>query len=98
MLDELLLQKEPAIKISIMLYKQIKQMYMIILLKNKGQTNVNEILKIHPFVFSKLSKASQSYTEKSLRNIINEFDKYDRDTKIGKMDFEIGLKKIICMM
>ena len=39
-----------------------------------------------------------AYTEDELKNIIYAFDKYDKDTKNGEMDFEIGLKKIICML
>ncbi|MBR1884455.1 MAG: DNA polymerase III subunit delta [Clostridia bacterium] len=96
MLDELIKQKEPAIKIAIMLYKQIKQMYMIKLLNSK--TDANSVLKLHPFVFSKLKKSAESYTENDLKQLIFLFDKYDEKTKIGEMDFEIGLKEIICLM
>ena len=98
MFDELIMQKEPAIKISIMLYKQIKQMYIIKLMEEKGRNDVNNVLKLHPFVYSKLQKASQKYNKDDLKRIIYLFDEYDEKTKIGEMDFEIGLKKIICLM
>lgn len=98
LLEELLMQKEPAIKISIMLYKQIKQMYMIKYLKQQNVKDVNSILGIHPFAFAKLNKASDRYTLDYLRKLIDKFDKYDEKTKIGEMDFEIGLKQIICIM
>lgn len=98
LLDELLKQKEPIVKIYIMLYKQIKQMYMIKYLKEKGKKDISSILSIHPFVFRNLSKACDKYTLEELKNIIYAFDDYDYKTKIGEMDFEIGLKKIICMM
>lgn len=98
MLEDLFLQKEPAIKISIMLYKQIKQMYIIKYLKEKKIKNINEILKIHPFVFSKLNKSSDKYTLEHLKLLMNKFNDYDSKTKIGEIDFEIGLKEIICMM
>ncbi|MEG1705460.1 MAG: DNA polymerase III subunit delta [Clostridia bacterium] len=98
MLNSLFLQKEPAIKISIMLYKQIKQMYMIKYLKEKNINNVNEILKIHPFAFGKLNKSSDKYTLKHLKLLMNKFNDYDSKTKVGEIDFEVGLKEIICMM
>jgi hypothetical protein len=41
---------------------------------------------------------SDKYDLKYLRILIDKFDKFDSKTKIGEMDFEIGLKQIICMM
>ena len=96
MLDELILQKEAIVKIYIMLYKQIRQMYMIKLLQNKNEKNIIEILKIHPFVYKKLSMSCKNYSLENLKKIMKMFDEYDEKTKIGEMDFEIGLKKIIC--
>jgi len=98
MLDELLMQKEPAIKISVMLYKQIKQIYMIKYLKQKNTSDINSILEIHPFAFGKLNKVSDKYNIEYLRMLIDKFDNYDSKTKVGEIDFEIGLKQIICMM
>ncbi|MDD2376036.1 MAG: DNA polymerase III subunit delta [Clostridia bacterium] len=98
MLDELLKQKEPVIKISVMLYKQIKYLYMIKYLKGKNTKDINSILEIHPFAFGKLNKVSDKYNLEYLRMLIDKFDKYDSKTKIGEIDFEIGLKQIICMM
>lgn len=97
-LDELLKQKEPIVKIYIMLYKQIKQMYMIKYLKEKNTPNIVQILGIHPFVYKNLAVSCVKYTLKKLEEILNEFDIYDEKTKIGEMDFEIGLKKIIANM
>lgn len=98
MLDDLLNQKESIIKIYIMLYKQIKQMYMIKYLKLKSVPNIAQVLGIHPFVFKNLNISSEKYTLDELKNIIYEFDEYDEKNKNGEMDFEIGLKKIIAMM
>lgn len=97
-LDELLEQKEPIVKIYIMLYKQVKQMYMIKYLKERNNPNIAQVLGIHPFVFKNLSKSCDGYTLKKLKYILNEFDIYDEKTKNGEMDFEIGLKKIISIM
>ncbi len=97
-LNELLAQKEPIIKIYIMLYKQIKQMYMIKIMKDKREQDIAKKLGIHPFVFKNLSISSEKYTIDELKKIIYEFGEYDEKTKVGEMDFEIGLKKIICNM
>lgn len=97
-IDTLIRQKEPIVKIYIMLYKQFKQLYQIKVLKSKNNTNFAQELSIHPFVAKKLSFSADKYTESELKNIIYAFDEYDQKTKNGDMDFEIGLKKIICML
>ena len=98
LLDSLLKQKESIVKIYIMLYKQYKQLLMIKLLKEKGENNIASVLAIHPFVVKKLSVSCNKYSVNELKNIIYAFDEYDQKTKNGDMDFEIGLKKIICML
>ena len=97
-LDDLLKQKESIVKIYIMLYKQIKQMYMIKYLKEKNEANIASKLGIHPYTFKLLSVTCNKYTKDELKNIMYMFDEYDEKTKMGEMDFEIGLKKIICSM
>lgn len=97
-LNTLLQQKEPIVKIYIMLYKQYKQLYMIKLLKDKGEKNIPAALGLHPFVVKKLLASCDKYTQLELKNIIYAFDEYDQKTKNGDIDFEIGLKKIICML
>ena len=97
-LDNLLKQKESIVKVYIMLYKQIKQMYMIKYLKGKNEANIASKLGIHPYTFKLLSDTCNKYTKEELKNIMYMFDEYDEKTKNGQMDFEIGLKKIICSM
>lgn len=99
-LNNLLKQKEPIVKIYIMLYKQIKQMYMIKYFQ-VNKLNMNELstqMKIHPYTLKKLTMACQKYKLIDIKNILYQFDEYDEKTKIGEMDFEIGLKKIILAM
>ena len=98
LLDDLILQKEAIVKIYIMIYKQIKQMYLIKLLQAKNEKDIIGVLKIHPFVYKKLSTSCNNYSLKDLKRILKMFDEYDEKTKIGEMDFEVGLKKIICAM
>ncbi|MEG0872622.1 MAG: DNA polymerase III subunit delta [Clostridia bacterium] len=97
-LDELLQQKEPIVKIYIMLYRQLKQMYMIKCLKNRNITDIAKKLEIHPFVFKNLNISADRYSEDKLKQILYEFNDYDEKTKLGEMDFTIGLKKIISSM
>lgn len=98
-LRELLEQKESAIGISIMLFKQIKQMYMIKLMQQDGVvSNIAEALGIHPFVYRKLSYSVNKYTLDELRQLILEFGEYDERSKIGEMDMENGLVRIIATM
>lgn len=98
MLDDILKQKESIIKIYIMLYKQIKQMYMIKYLKQKNENDIATKLNIHPYTFKLLNNTCNKYSLNELKKIIYMFDEYDEKTKLGEMDFEIGLKKIICSM
>ena len=98
LLDDLILQKEAIVKIYIMIYKQIKQMYLIKLLQEKHEKDIIGVLKIHPFVFKKLSASCNKYSLNDLKRILKMFDEYDEKTKMGEMDFEVGLKKIICAM
>lgn len=98
LLDNILAQKESIIKIYIMLYKQIKQMYMIKYLKQKNENDIAAKLGIHPYTFKLLNTTCNKYTLDELKKIIYMFDEYDEKTKNGEMDFEIGLKKIICSM
>ena len=98
LLDNILAQKESIIKVYIMLYKQVKQMYMIKYLKSKNAQDIASYLGIHPYTFKLLSSTCSKYTLDELKNIMYMFDEYDEKTKNGEMDFEIGLKKIICTM
>ena len=97
-LDELILQKEPIIKIMILLYKQIKQLYMIKYLKEEGILDIANKLNINPYIYGKIGPIANKYSKEELLNLIKRFDEYDEKTKIGEMDFEIGLKQIIMMM
>lgn len=102
-LEDMLAQKTYIGIISGMMYKQIKQMYGIKLLEEKIRkeglnVNIATELGIHPFAFSKLKAASGNYTIKELEELLLEFDEYDSFSKTGKMDAELGIKRIILSM
>ena len=97
-LNDLLEQKEPIIKIYIMLYKQIYQMYIIKYAKLNNIPDISKLFNIHPYTYKNLLASSDKYSLSQLKQILTYFDEYDEKTKNGEMDFEIGLKKIICSM
>lgn len=102
-LDDMLAQKTYIGVISSMMYKQIKQIYGIKLMEKKiKETGINisiaTELGMHPFVFNKLKAAAASYDIEDLENLLLEFDEYDSNSKTGRIDIELGLKRIILQM
>lgn len=80
-LNDLLDQKESIVKVYIMLYKQIRTMYLIKYLKIKKEPNIASILEIHPYTTKILSKSCDIYTLDKLKKIMYSFDEYDEKTK-----------------
>lgn len=102
-LDDLIAQKTYIGVISSVIYKQLKQLYMIKLLEEKSrQTKIRidipQELGINPFVYSKLSRIKEMYTKEKLEELLLEFADYDTNSKIGLDDAELGLKRIVAMM
>lgn len=102
-LDDMLAQKTYIGIISSMMYKQIKQIYQIKLMEKKIKetginVNIATELGIHPFVFNKLKSSATLYNLEDLEKILLEFDEYDSSSKTGKIDIELGLKRIILEM
>ncbi len=102
-LEDMLAQKTYIGMISGMMYKQIKQMYSIKLLEEKIKkeglnVNIATELGMHPFLFSKLKAASANYAIKELEELLLEFDEYDSFSKTGRIDAELGIKRLILSM
>lgn len=95
-LDELLLQKEPLQKIYIMIYKHYKSLYLIKYGLENGYDNINEILKLHPFVFLKAKEQVKNYTLSELKNIYKKLMQLDIDSKTGNIDLYAGIINIMC--
>ena len=96
-LEEMYSFKESPIKISIMLYKQFRELYLIknIMLKDKN-ADITKYIKIHPYRAKILCKSVQNFSINKLEKILSEFANYDEKTKKGELDFEVGLKQLIC--
>lgn len=102
-LDDLLAQKTYIGVIASVLYKQIKQIYLIKLkeeeIKSTGQkVNIATELGINPFVYGKLAKIKEMYTKEKLEQLLIEFADYDMNSKQGLDDVELGLKRIMAIM
>ena len=102
-LEDMLAQKTYIGVISSMMFKQIKQIYEIKLMESKIKKtginlNIATELGMHPFVFNKLKTVSVLYSIEDLEKLLLEFDEYDSSSKTGKIDIELGLKRIILEM
>lgn len=97
-LNDLLAQKTYIGVISSMIFKQIKQIYLIKIIENQKVPNGASVLGINPYVYSKLCKLKDKYTIEKLEELIYEFAQYDVNSKCGLDDIEIGLKRIIAIM
>lgn len=97
MLDEMLMQNEAVQKIAILLYNQIKNIYLIkSILEQNRNIDVASTLGLKPFIARKLIATSNNFETKELEKILYQFADYDEKTKIGKMDAKLGLKQILC--
>lgn len=97
-LDNLVYQKEPLQKILIMLYNHFKKLYFC-KLAVKLKRDVATSLSLKPnqtFLVNKYKKQASYFTEEELEKILNEFNNLDYNSKIGKIDIDIGLRSILC--
>lgn len=99
-LDDLIASKTYIGIISSMIFKQLKQIYLIKLAKHQQTVtgeyiNVAETFGINSFVYSKLRAVAPHYSRETLEELLLEFEQYDIDVKSGKQDAVIGLKRLI---
>ena len=96
-LEEMFSFKEPAQKIAVMLYRRFRELYVIknMLLKDKN-ANIAGELGMHPYRAKLLAQTAQKFSINKLEKVLSLFSEYDYKTKIGDMDFEIGLKQLVC--
>ena len=97
-LDNLLYSKEPMQKILITLYNNFKKLYIttIALEENK---NIAVSLNLKPnqmFLTTKYKVQSKYFTEKDLRDILQDLCDLDYNFKNGKIDLQVGMEMILC--
>lgn len=97
-LKNLIYNKEPIQKILITLYNHFKKLYLV-KLSQKGNEDISQILNLKPnqtFLISKYKKQAEYFREEQLRKIIEELIDLDANSKIGRIDLNLGLEAILC--
>lgn len=97
-LDNLIYQKEPLQKILITLYNHFKKIYLCSVAIKERKDIVNS-LNLRPnqsFLVSKYKKQASYFTETELINLLDSLIELDYNSKIGKIDIDIGIRSILC--
>lgn len=94
----LIYAKEPLAKILITLYNHFKKLYITKMALNTNK-DLASSLNLKPnqiFLTTKYKVQSKFFTEKDLRNIIQELCDLDYNFKSGKIDLQVGLETVLC--
>lgn len=97
-LKNLIYAKEPLAKILITLYNHFKKIYITKMALNTNK-DLASSLNLKPnqmFLTTKYKIQSKYFSEKDLRNILQELCDLDYNFKNGKIDLQIGLETILC--
>ena len=97
-LRNLIFNKEPVQKIFITLYNHFKKLYITKMALNTNK-DLASSLNLKPnqiFLTTKYKVQSKFFTEKDLRNIIQELCDLDYNFKSGKIDLQVGLETVLC--
>lgn len=96
--NNLIYNKEPVQKILITLYNHFKKLYLVKLAQREN-ADIVQVLNLKPnqsFLIAKYKKQAEFFDERKLRQILNDFIELDSNSKIGKIDLNIGLETILC--
>lgn len=99
-LKELLYNKEPIQKILITLYNHFKKIYMVILAE-EYHMGIAESLDLKPnqmFLTTKYKKQATYFKKTELKQILKKLIDLDYNSKQGKIDVNVGLEAILCVM
>jgi len=97
-LNNLIYQKEPIQKILITLYNHFKKLYLcsVAISLNKDIVNTLNLKPNQIFLVNKYKKQVSYFKVNELKELLNQFVELDYNSKIGKIDVDIGLKSILC--
>ena len=97
-LNNLIYQKEPLQKILITLYNHFKKLYLcsIAINLNKDIVNALNLKPNQTFLVSKYKKQLSYFNQDILKDILEAFVELDYNSKIGKIDIDVGLRSILC--
>ncbi|PAB58949.1 DNA polymerase III subunit delta [Anaeromicrobium sediminis] len=96
-LNDMVLQGEPIVRITHMIIRQFRYIYQVKLMLAKGYTNmgIGPKLGIQQFVVSKYVKQSKEFTLERLKEILEELANTDKDIKSGKMEPKLAVEIFI---
>lgn len=97
-LKELIYEKEPIQKILITLYNHFKKLY-VVKIAEKYRKDLAVSMKLKPnqmFLVNKYKMQARYFTEKEIRQILQELINLDANYKIGLIDINVGLEAILC--
>ena len=97
-LKELIYEKEPIQKILITLYNHFKKLY-IVKIAEKYRKDLAVSMKLKPnqmFLVNKYKMQARYFTEKEIRQILQELINLDANYKIGLIDINVGIEAILC--
>ncbi len=97
-LNNLIYSKEPIQKILITLYNHFKKIYFTKLAINYNRDLATSIgLKANQiFLVNKYKIQAKYFSEKELKDILQELRNLDYNYKNGNIDLQIGLESILC--
>jgi len=97
-LDGLIYNKEPIQKILVTLYNHFKRLYLCSLAieNNKDIASSIGLKPNQTFLVNKYKRQLSFFNRQDLRKLLEEFTELDYNSKIGKIDAEVGLKSILC--
>ncbi|MCI8760010.1 MAG: DNA polymerase III subunit delta [Clostridia bacterium] len=97
-LKNLIYAKEPLQKILITLYNHFKKLYLV-KLSIRFNKNIMNSLNLKPnqtFLINKYQTQANYFSERELKDILQNLRDLDSDYKIGLIDLQIGLETILC--
>ncbi len=97
-LNNLIYSKEPLQKILVTLYNHFKKIYFtkLAIKLNKDIATSISLRANQMFLVNKYKMQSNSFSEKELKNILQELRDLDFQYKNGTIDLQIGLESILC--
>jgi DNA polymerase-3 subunit delta len=94
LVNDLILKKQAEQYILIMLYKHIRNMYIIKVAQEEGRSSAAE-LGINPYVFSKVTRQLKNFTDSDIKNMLNNLIELDFNSKSGNINIRVGLECFI---
>ncbi|MBQ7668255.1 MAG: DNA polymerase III subunit delta [Clostridia bacterium] len=96
LINDLVLQKQAEQYLLIMIYKHIRNLYMMKLAGVHGAPV--EELGINPYVLRKLNTQVNKFSQEELKNLLKKLIELDKKSKSGDIDARIGLETIVLGM